>query len=94
MGGGAASRSLSHGSVHVSPDRQQAIGVRVGVVNRVADTRLLRPTGRVVADAPPQRLLMAEQSPYVRELMQAPRRQAERLRGLVQSPPAGPSATS
>ena len=49
-GGGTASHSLSHGSVHVSPDRQQAIGVRLGVVNRVAGTRLLRTTGRVAAD--------------------------------------------
>ena len=49
-GGGTASHSLPDGGVHVSPDRQQAIGVRLGVVSRVAGTRLLRTTGRVTAD--------------------------------------------
>ncbi len=34
----------------VSPDRQQAVGVRVGVVNRVAATRRVRTTGRVAPD--------------------------------------------
>src|SRR4030095_1927280 len=34
----------------VSPERQQAIGVQVGVVGRITGTRLLRTTGRVVAD--------------------------------------------
>jgi len=38
------------GAVQVSPERQQAIGVRLGVVSRSAGTRLLRTTGRVVAD--------------------------------------------
>jgi Cu(I)/Ag(I) efflux system membrane fusion protein len=38
------------GAVEVSPERQQAIGVRLGVVDRVAATRLLRTTGRVAAD--------------------------------------------
>jgi membrane fusion protein, copper/silver efflux system len=49
-GGDAASGAPPHGSVQVSPERQQAIGVRVGVVGRAAGTRLLRTTGRVVAD--------------------------------------------
>ena len=35
-GGEAANSALPHGAVHVHPDRQQAIGVRLGVVNRVA----------------------------------------------------------
>src|SRR6476660_1233283 len=48
--GGGAARALPHGAVEVSPERQQAIGVRVGVVSRTAGTRLLRTTGRVVAD--------------------------------------------
>ena len=34
----------------MSRERQQAIGIRVGVVSRSAGTRLLRTTGRVVAD--------------------------------------------
>src|ERR1700686_2278408 len=40
--GAAAARTLPHGAVQVSPERQQAIGVRLGVVSRVAGTRLLR----------------------------------------------------
>lgn len=35
------------GAVHVSPERQQTIGVRLGVVERLAGTRPLRTTGRV-----------------------------------------------
>ena len=49
-GGEATTDAPPHGSVHVRPDRQQAIGVRIGVVNRVAATRMLRTTGRVAAD--------------------------------------------
>jgi membrane fusion protein, copper/silver efflux system len=51
-GGAAATGAppVAHGSVQVSPERQQAIGVRVGVVGRASGTRLLRTTGRVVAD--------------------------------------------
>src|SRR4029453_2782758 len=46
----AAARALPHGVVHVSPEGQQAIGVRLGVVRRVGGSRLLRTTGRVAAD--------------------------------------------
>ena len=46
----AGNSAVPRGSVHVHPDRQQAIGVRVGVVNRMAATRVLRTTGRVAAD--------------------------------------------
>jgi len=49
-GGDAAARALPSGAVQVSPERQQAIGIRVGVVSRSAGTRMLRTTGRVVAD--------------------------------------------
>ena len=35
-GGDVAARALPHGAVQVSPERQQAIGVRLGVVNRLA----------------------------------------------------------
>ena len=49
-GGGAAARAFPDGAVHVSAERQQAIGVRLGVVSRVAGTRLLRTTGRVAPD--------------------------------------------
>jgi osmoprotectant transport system ATP-binding protein len=38
--------------------------------------------GRIVADAAPDELMNGQQDAYVRELMAAPRRQAERLRAL------------
>src|SRR4029453_17917667 len=46
-GDDAAARALPHGAVHVSPEGQQAIGVRLGIVKRLAGSRLLRTTGRV-----------------------------------------------
>ena len=49
-GAEGANSAAPPGAVHVHPDRQQAIGVRVGVVNRMAATRVLRTTGRVAAD--------------------------------------------
>ena len=39
--------ALPAGAVQVSPERQQTIGVRLGVVERVSGTRTLRTTGRV-----------------------------------------------
>jgi len=38
------------GAVQVSPERQQAIGVRLGLAEKVAGTRTLRTSGRVAAD--------------------------------------------
>jgi len=49
-GGDAAARALPPGSVQVSAERQQAIGIRLGVVNRTAGRRVLRTTGRVAPD--------------------------------------------
>jgi Cu(I)/Ag(I) efflux system membrane fusion protein len=46
----AAPRALPHGAVQVSPERQQAIGIRVGVAGPLAGTRVLRTTGRVAPD--------------------------------------------
>jgi membrane fusion protein, copper/silver efflux system len=46
----AAAPVLPHGAVHVSQEGQQAVGVRLGVVRRLAGSRLLRTTGRVAAD--------------------------------------------
>jgi osmoprotectant transport system ATP-binding protein len=40
--------------------------------------------GRIVADGPPHELLLAHPDPGVRELMDMPRRQAERVRSLMQ----------
>jgi Cu(I)/Ag(I) efflux system membrane fusion protein len=57
-----------HGSVQVSPERQQAIGVRVGVVSRSAGTRLLRTTGRVVADENRTYPIVAAVSGWIRNV--------------------------
>ena len=38
---------LPAGAVQVSPERQQTIGVRLGVAERISGTRTLRTTGRV-----------------------------------------------
>jgi RND family efflux transporter MFP subunit len=50
-GAGAAAgdlgTALAAGAVRVTPERQQTIGVRLGVVERVSGTRSLRTTGRV-----------------------------------------------
>jgi Cu(I)/Ag(I) efflux system membrane fusion protein len=46
----ATATALPHGAVQVSPERQQAIGVRLGVVSRSAGTWTLRTSGRVAAD--------------------------------------------
>jgi osmoprotectant transport system ATP-binding protein len=43
--------------------------------------------GRVIADGTPHALMREDRDPYVRELMQMPRRQAERLRDLTMGPP-------
>jgi len=42
--------ALPSGVVQVSPERQQAIGIRLGVVGRLAGPRVLRTTGRVAPD--------------------------------------------
>jgi membrane fusion protein, copper/silver efflux system len=49
-GGDAAEPARADGAVQVSLEQQQAIGIRLGVVSRLAGTRLLRTTGRVVPD--------------------------------------------
>jgi membrane fusion protein, copper/silver efflux system len=67
-GGDAAARTLPHGAVQVSPERQQAIGVRVGVVSRLAGTRLLRTTGRVVADENRTYPIVAAVSGWIRNV--------------------------
>jgi membrane fusion protein, copper/silver efflux system len=57
-----------HGSVQVSPERQQAIGVRLGVVSRLAGTRRLRTTGRVVADENRTYPIVAAVSGWIRKV--------------------------
>jgi RND family efflux transporter MFP subunit len=48
--GAGSGSTLPAGAVQVSPERQQAIGVRLGIAERVSGTRTLRTTGRVAAD--------------------------------------------
>ena len=61
-------RALPHGAVQVSPERQQAIGIRLGVVSRLAGTRLLRTTGRVAADENRTYPIVAAVSGWVRNV--------------------------
>jgi RND family efflux transporter MFP subunit len=67
-GGDAAARALPHGAVEVSPERQQAIGIRVGVVSRVPGTRLLRTTGRVAPDENRTYPIVAAVSGWIRDV--------------------------
>jgi membrane fusion protein, copper/silver efflux system len=64
----AAAPALSHGAVHVSPEGQQAIGVRLGVVRRLAGSRLLRTTGRVAADENRTYPIVAAVSGWIRNV--------------------------
>ena len=67
-GGDVAARALPHGAVQVSPEQQQAIGVRLGVVNRLPATRLLRTTGRVVPDENRTYPIVAAVSGWIRNV--------------------------
>jgi membrane fusion protein, copper/silver efflux system len=67
-GGDAATHTLPHEGVQVNPERQQAIGIRVGVVSRSAGTRLLRTTGRVVADENRTYPIVAAVSGWIRDV--------------------------
>jgi Cu(I)/Ag(I) efflux system membrane fusion protein len=64
----AAARPLPHGDVQVSPERQQAIGIRVGVVGRSSGTRLIRTTGRIVADENKTYPIVAAVSGWIRNV--------------------------
>ena len=67
-GGDAVARALPPGAVQVSPERQQAIGVRLGVVTRLAGTRLLRTTGRVAPDENRTYPIVAAVSGWIRNV--------------------------
>ena len=54
--------------MQVSPERQQAIGVRLGVVSRSAGTRLLRTTGRVAPDENRTYPIVAAVSGWIRNV--------------------------
>ena len=49
----------------------------------LADRIIVLQAGRIIADAEPQTLMVGDQGDYVDELMQTPRRQAERLHALM-----------
>jgi membrane fusion protein, copper/silver efflux system len=59
---------LPEGTVQVSPEQQQAIGVRLAVVSRVAATRMLRTTGRVVPDENRTYPIVAAVSGWIRNV--------------------------
>jgi membrane fusion protein, copper/silver efflux system len=65
---GGASRALPDGAVQVSPERQQAVGVRLGVAGRLGRTRVLRTTGRVAADENRTYPIVAAVSGWIRHL--------------------------
>jgi osmoprotectant transport system ATP-binding protein len=50
----------------------------------LADRIAVMRAGRIIADGPPARLMTDEHDPFVRELMDTPRRQAGRLQELLQ----------
>ena len=64
----ATPAALPAGAVQVSPERQQAIGIRLGVVGRSAGTRLLRTTGRVAPDENRTYPIVAAVSGWVRNV--------------------------
>ena len=64
----AGAGALPHRAVRVSPERQQAIGIRLGVVTRSAGTRLLRTTGRVAPDENRTYPIVAAVSGWVRNV--------------------------
>jgi Cu(I)/Ag(I) efflux system membrane fusion protein len=66
--GDAPAHALPPDAVQVSPERQQAIGIRLGVVSRIAGTRLLRTTGRVAADENRTYPIVAAVSGWIRNV--------------------------
>ena len=67
-GGDAAARALPPGAVQVTAERQQAIGIRVGAVRRMAATQRLRTTGRVVSDENRTYPIVAAVSGWIRNV--------------------------
>ena len=65
---GSGGSPLPAGAVQVSSERQQAIGVRLGVAEKVSGTRTLRTTGRVAANENATYPLVAGGDARVREV--------------------------
>src|SRR4029453_11648152 len=70
-GGGATAQALPHGAVQVSPERQQALGIRLGVVSRVTGPRTVRTTGRVEPDENRTYPIVAAVSGWIRNVESA-----------------------
>ena len=69
MGGsGGSPTALSPGTVTVSPEKQQLIGVRVGLVERSAATRAVRILGRVAVDENRLHRVVSSTEGWLREL--------------------------
>ena len=67
-GGDHVMNMLPPGAVQVSPERQQAIGIRLGVVGQLAGPRVLRTTGRVAPDENRTYPIVAAVSGWVRQV--------------------------
>ena len=66
--GDHAMQPLPPGAVQVSPERQQAIGIRLGVVGQLAGPRMLRTTGRVAPDENRTYPIVAAVSGWMRQV--------------------------
>jgi Cu(I)/Ag(I) efflux system membrane fusion protein len=71
-GAGAAGDDTAHtlpqGAVQVSAERQQAIGIRIGVVGQLAGPRVLRTTGRIAPDENRTYPIVAAVSGWIRHV--------------------------
>lgn len=67
-GGDHSVQPLPPGAVQVSPERQQAIGIQLGVVSQLAGPRMLRTTGRVAADENRTYPIVAAVSGWIRQV--------------------------
>jgi membrane fusion protein, copper/silver efflux system len=67
-GGVDTEHTLPPGAVQVSPERQQAIGIRLGVVGQLAGPRMLRTTGRIVPDENRTYPIVAAVSGWIRQV--------------------------
>ena len=64
-------RAVAPGTVQVSVERQQAVGIKLGVAEQVSGTRMLRTTGRVVPDENATYPLIAGVSGWIRDVKTA-----------------------
>jgi membrane fusion protein, copper/silver efflux system len=64
-------RAIVPGTVQVSVERQQAVGIKLGIAQRVSGTRMLRTTGRVAPDENATYPLVAGVSGWIRDVKSA-----------------------